>query len=78
MKPIRIRLVRQWDDRDPVILGTVIAKSKGRGQATRSIVDHWVNFQKEHPDSDDQFIDYLKKKGYEIPKKDIELDVVLD
>lgn len=78
MRPRRFELIRRFDDYDDVVL-CVVVSSRGRSQAIRSIKHHWRNFQKTHPDSDDEFVSYLKHKGYEVEaKRNQPVQVVLD
>lgn len=80
MKERRFRLIRRYDDYDPVVLGVVIIpRGRGMNQTIRSIKAHWVNFQIEHSDEDSAFLAYLRKKGFEIEsKRDQCIEVVLD
>jgi hypothetical protein len=72
-----IRIIRTWDDHEPVILGRIkFPPGKTEDEVTKDVEELFVKFQEGHPNFDTEFVAFLKKHGYkEVPDKD--MDIVL-
>ena len=58
---MKIRIIKEWDDHEPVVLGIVEANELylSGADAKKAVDDAWVSFQATEPESDTEFIDFL-------------------
>ena len=78
----KIRIVREYDDHEPVVLGCIDSRLNDlqedhRGHSVKVIQEEWVEFQATQPNCDSEFMDWLKTRGY-IVIKDEFVDIVVD
>lgn len=59
----KIRIVRSWDDHEPVILGTVVTDKMSR-VAIPDIKTLWDAFKNSTPENDSDFMKLLSVHGY--------------
>lgn len=59
---MKIRIVRQYDDFDPIVLGQVDMTGVSDLDASDIINTAWLRFQETEPNTDSEFIKYLTDK----------------
>lgn len=67
---MKVRLIREYDGEQPIVLGTV---TLNRDQSQSDIKELWEEFRETESDTDDDFIDFLRDRGFAA-----ELDMVED
>ena len=70
-----IRIVRSWDDHEPVILG-LVRTEKTLSKAIEEIDHLWSLFKEQQSNTDTDFVSLLVKHGY-VETRDPWTDVVL-
>ena len=59
---MQIRIIREWDDHEPVCLGTLIGGTCYTKKVAINLVNKgWDKFQATEPDSDNDFLDFFLK-----------------
>jgi len=78
-KPRKIRIIREYDDHDPIVLGTIIGGScYTKKVAIRLVNDAWDEFQATEPNSDTDFIKYMTDKpNWSLFEEDDSIDLVV-